>query len=155
MAYVGPPFAHDVLVSYAHGDADQDGVGLLKRWTHALVRELKNEISGTDPEFGSVDIFFDEHLDPTFQLTDQLQQKVSSSAILLVVMCKYYLQSAWCKREVGSFGQDGGERQEEQGRCFLLRATEADTAKWPEFLKVSQGEPLPGFFFHSRLEGSR
>ena len=64
MAYVGPPFAHDVFVSYAHGDADQDGVGLLKRWTHALVRELKNEISGTDPEFGSVDIFFGPKVKP-------------------------------------------------------------------------------------------
>jgi hypothetical protein len=93
MTFLAPYFTHDVFVSYSHGDPLGTNESPLKRWTIALVHELIAEIRAIDTEFDGLDVWLDEHLDPTAHLTDELRHKVGSSGILMIMMSPRYLSS--------------------------------------------------------------
>ena len=44
MAFVGPPFVHDLFISYSHGGDDGAGNGYLQPWSAAFARELEREL---------------------------------------------------------------------------------------------------------------
>src|SRR5215475_4709118 len=59
MTYLAPEFAHDVLVSYAHGDADSSGKSPLKMWSKSFARELELELR-TMPGLQNSNVFLDD-----------------------------------------------------------------------------------------------
>jgi TIR domain len=148
MAFLSPFFEYDVFVSYSHGKAPGASDSPLLRWTHALIRELEQEVHAVGTEFDSLQIWRDEHIDPTIHLTDELRGKVTSSGILMIVMSPRYLGSSWCKDELEWFRQQVSERAREQGRIFVIRALQTDEKDWPEFLRDDRGYALVGFRFH-------
>jgi hypothetical protein len=93
MPYVGPPFEHDIFFSYAHGVSIRD-IAPLKIWSHCLIDELGATVKNIKPQYSVLDIFVDRELDPTRQLTPFLKRKIESSALLLIVMSPFYLESA-------------------------------------------------------------
>src|SRR5690348_3102553 len=121
MAYLSPPFAHDIFVSYAHGRADRHGVKRLKHWSERLKDELKFEIVDLAPEFDPLDVFIDEQLDPTQPLTDLVRGHVSSSGLLLVIMSERYLSSAWCTDERDWFAAEVNRRGISGGVVLVVR----------------------------------
>ena len=72
MAYLAPHFEYDVFVSYSHGDPNNAGASPLKRWTNDFIRELKAEVQSVDTEFDDLHLWFDEQIDPTAALTQEL-----------------------------------------------------------------------------------
>src|SRR5690606_2166177 len=89
MAYVGPPFAHDIFVSYSHGD-DGSGQSFLQPWSAAFARELERELRADRRFRQQLKIFLDENqrpgqgIDPMAPLSDQLRKEIGAAAILLV-----------------------------------------------------------------------
>lgn len=57
MAYVGEPFAHDIFVSYSHGDVDGTGASKLHQWSTAFVRELESELKQFPHLAGELQVF--------------------------------------------------------------------------------------------------
>jgi hypothetical protein len=153
MAYLAPNFRYDVFVSYSHGDPRGVGDSPLKRWTVQLVRELEAEIRSIDTEFDNLDIWFDEHIDPTAQLTAELRDKVKSAGILLIAMSKRYLSSSWCKDELDWFREQIFDRSRHQGRVFVVRAQPTNEADWPDFLRDERGNSQLGFRFYDPASG--
>jgi hypothetical protein len=147
MSYVGQPYEHDVFVSYAHGVAEDD-IAPLKHWSQRLIVELKASIRNTAPDFRDLDVFIDLDLDPTRQLTPYLKDKVKKSAILLIVMSPFYLDSDWCRDEAEWFEEQIRNRGRNDGLFFVARALPTERKDWPVYLKDERGHTLPGFLFH-------
>jgi hypothetical protein len=151
MAYLAPHFGYDVFVSYSHGDPSSTGDSPLKRWTGALINELKAEIKSVDTEFDHLDVWLDDQIDPTAALTEELREAVKSSGILLIIMSPRYLASSWCKDELEWFRAQIRSRSNEQGRVFVIRALATEEKDWPDFLRDERGNSLIGFRFHDPL----
>ena len=81
MAYLSPQYQYDVFVSYSHGGSGAAVESPLKKWTRALIEELRAHIQAVGSEFDNLQIWKDEQIDPTIQLTDELRAKVKSSCI--------------------------------------------------------------------------
>ena len=147
MTYV-PGFAHDVFVSYAHGPP-QSGrrVDLMSDWTHSFVDDLQSQLDvllGTKDQKRRVSIFIDRALDGNRPLSESLTAKAKQSALLLVVMSHYYLDSPWCRDELKWFSDQAGSND----KVFVVKAFNTAAELWPPALKPD-GHPLPGFTFYS------
>ncbi len=155
MSFLAPFYDYDVFVSYSHGDPRSSGGTPLKHWTVGLIRELTAEIRDYDDEFDDLHIWFDEQIDPTAHLTEELRRKVKSAAILLIVMSPRYLSSSWCNDERQWFEEQIATRSHEHGRVFVIHALPTDAEKWPAFLRDERGNAMVGFRFYDSAEGDR
>lgn len=144
MSYLSA-YRHDAFVSYAHGPRtalfrgeDDD---LLGQWSRHLVRDLTTLIAvklGTKDEARRVSLWMDAALAGNEPLNDALKEHVEQSALLLVIMSPYYLQSQWCGREIEWFtAMQAGKRAKH--RVFVARAWWTDAARWPAHLKSQDG----------------
>jgi hypothetical protein len=158
MSYVGAPFAHDLFVSYSHGD-DGSGGAYLQPWSAAFARELERELRADRKFRATLSLFLDEDhrpgrgVDPMAPLTEQLRSQIGAAALLLVLMSPDYLASTWCADERDWWLA----RQSELGlpadeRIAAVRIWPTEEA-WPAALSDSRGEPLVGFAFHSAEAG--
>jgi hypothetical protein len=94
MGYLSPDFDYDLFISYAHGDFDTAGSSLLKTWSQVfatkLVEELRLSLEGEQ-----LVTFLDESsrpgfsIDPTRPPTEQLQQAIHGSGLLVVLMSPF------------------------------------------------------------------
>jgi hypothetical protein len=146
-------FRHDAFVSYAHGPKALNGYGgarsdFVSSWTKAFVDTLGSHLDvllGTKDPQRRVKIWMDPALDGNQPLSDSLRTNIQSSALLIVVMSPFYLQSRWCGDELKWFAQ---KWRDHQGRLFVVRAFNTDEAKWPDTLRPD-GNALPGYPFHT------
>jgi hypothetical protein len=149
-AFSTPPYAHDVFVSYSHGDPMGTGKSPLANWTHRLIDELVQDIRSVSTEFDQLALWDDREADPTLKLTGMLKNSVSQSALLLVVMSPRYLASAWCKDELQWFEKELHRRGQEEGCTLVVRALPTREEQWPAPLKDERGNSVLGFWFHPR-----
>jgi hypothetical protein len=145
MAYLQPHFNPDVFVSYSHGDPRATGEKLLKDWTRAVIAMLDANIHNLSTEFDELNLWIDEHIDPTSFLTDELRGKVKASGILMIVMSERYLGSTWCNDERDWFHEQIQDRAADQGRVFVVHAQRTDQNAWPRFLRDDRGHGMVGF----------
>lgn len=155
MGYLSPDFDYDLFISYAHGDFDKAGSSPLKVWSQGfaakLVEELRLSLEGEQ-----LVAFLDENsrpgfgIDPTRPLTDQLQQAIHGSALLVVLMSPFYLKSEWCKREANWFVAEAKRRQRGDGLLFVIRIWPTQAGDWPPEFKGEDDEMLPGFWLFDR-----
>lgn len=148
MAYLAPHFDFDAFVSYSQGDPRRMGDSPLKQWTTSFISKLMSEITSVDTEFDQLQIWHDEQIDPTADLTAGLREKVKSSAILLIIMSPRYLKSQWCTSELDWFRQQIQDRSRDQGRVFVVRQLPTSESEWPDFLRDERGNAPVGFRFH-------
>jgi hypothetical protein len=153
VAFLAPAFSHDVFVSYAHGDPTGDGDSPLKSWVTDFVKALRANIVAVETEFDPLEIWFDNHLDPTAPLTDALRQTVKTAGILLIIMSPRYLKSRWCNDERTWFREEISARVQTQGRVFIVRALPTQDAEWPDFLRDDRGHAPTGFRFYEPNTG--
>jgi hypothetical protein len=150
MAYL-PGYRHDVFVSYAWAPR-------LARWAQKLRDELSEDLNyklgAKDPSDG-ISIWMDLELLGNKPLTPQIQEAVENSAILLIVMSRFYLESVWCGEEVGWFEAIARRRSASTSRIFVVRAESTEAHDWPNALKDKAGEPLRGYRFHQDVQGRR
>jgi hypothetical protein len=153
MAYLSPHYGFDVFVSYSHGDPRRRGDSPLKRWTHALIGKLEEDILALNTEFDDLEIWRDAQIDPTAHLTEEIRGKVRASSILMIIMSKRYLASSWCNDEREWFSDQIRDRTLDQGRVFIVHAQATDSNAWPPFLRDERGHAMLGFqFFDPRDE---
>jgi hypothetical protein len=145
-------YRYDVFISYAHGLARAHREDPLGRWTRQLVEDLTDEVmvnlATKDPSRR-----FNSWMDPKLRgnqpLTDTLKETIEQSALLLVVMSPFFLESSWCPEEIEWFRQACLRRGETiHGRVFVVRAFPTDESRWPSPLLDSSSHPLSGYRFH-------
>jgi hypothetical protein len=147
-----PGFAHDVFVSYAHGPEPFAGfrgmrTDFISKWTHSLVDDLSSQLDiclGTKDLTRRVSIWMDPALDGNRPLREGLNAEIKQSALLLVVMSKFYLESSWCGDELKWFSDHASSND----RIFIVKAFNTPIDQWPAALRPD-GHPLPGFTFYS------
>ncbi|WP_166359552.1 toll/interleukin-1 receptor domain-containing protein [Pseudomonas akapageensis] len=159
MAFVGPPFAHDLFVSYSHGD-DGTGVGVLQPWSAAFVKVLEQELRFDRQLRKDLKIFLDKDhrpgqgVDPMSPLTKQLRSQISESALLVILMSPDYLASTWCAEERNWWC----EQQKQLGlaldqRIAVVKIYPTEPEPWPPPLVDEYGAPLVGFNFNASISG--
>jgi TIR domain len=154
MSYV-PGFVHDVFVSYAHGPEPFAGVSgmrsdLLSEWTHSFVDNLRSQLDvslGTKDQKRRVEIWVDPALEGNYPLSESLNAKIKQSALFLVVMSQFYLDSPWCHDELKWFSNHAGSND----RIFVVKAFNTAAERWPLELKPD-GHSLPGYTFYRTEE---
>ena len=101
MAFV-PQFQNDIFVSYAHVDDDPlPGAG--KGWVTTFVSGLKIRIAQRIGRGDSFSLWMDHELLGSQSITQQIVDRVRSSATLIVVLSPGYVASSWCRRERETF----------------------------------------------------
>jgi hypothetical protein len=134
-------YDHDIFLSYAHEEE-------LGEWTLRLREELKralNLVLLLKPPGKVVDIWIDEILRKNLSLSDELKSRVEASALLLIVMSPFYLNSEWCGKEIAWFAAAARSRIASNARVFVVKAFPTEPDKWPEPLRQ-----LPGYLFFAR-----
>src|SRR5262245_60286981 len=150
MAYLRG-YEHDAFVSYAHGPKFQlfnsDDGDLLSQWSRELVQDLGEQIAvklGTKEPGRALSLWMDPTLRGNEPLSDTLKEAIERSALLVVIMSPYYLESDWCGKEVEWFTAVPGH---DQRRIFVVRAWWTDRTQWPSGLKDHDGESALGYSF--------
>jgi hypothetical protein len=86
----------------------------------------------------------DPALDGNYPLSKSINAKIKQSALFLVVMSDYYLDSQWCLDELKWFSDHVGSND----RIFVVKAFNTAVERWPPPLKPD-GHPLPGYTFYT------
>lgn len=143
-------FPIDVFFSYSHAAFQGQSNPELKRWSQKLAEDLREELSLSELE--NLSLYLDESeredesVDPTEELSNQLKEKVSSAALLTLLMTRFYLRSEWCRREREWWRErNHPDTLAVGGRVFISRVHPTDEGNWPEELKG-----LPGHFFYDK-----
>jgi hypothetical protein len=134
-------YEHDIFVSYAHSEALND-------WSKRLVDEARKLVAAGlgMRQAKDVDLWMDYKIRGNEQLTRQLRDKVEKSGILLVLMSEWYLESSWCRDELGWFFDVVRQKQAEQP-VFVVRVRATDHDLWPDVFKDDRGHALVGYDF--------
>jgi len=126
MAFV-PDCDHDVFVSYAHVD-NQNDLGWVTTLVHHLDTELRQRLGTKD-----LQIWIDHRIDGNHPLTPDIMQAIRRSATLLIVMSPSYLASEWCAKERNTFLNLARDCVA-AGRIFIVQCRDTDLkAIPPEF----------------------
>lgn len=139
MAYV-PGYEHDIFISYAHRD-DEPPAGAQQGWVTTLCQELRKGLSakldGPPPE-----VWMDHRLAMNAALGPELDERLSRSAVLLIVVSPPYLASHWCREERGTFLRLMKERRgaKAAGSVFVIEKDRVEQR--PPELSDLVGRPL-------------
>jgi hypothetical protein len=131
---------HDAFFSYAHGPKpgllsarDDD---LLGQWSRQLQRDLTNAAAvklETKERVRQPLFWMDPELQEDQPVSETLKQKVERSALLIVIMSPYYLQSEHCRNELKWFTE--AHPGDARHRIFVVRALVTHHSSWPQELK--------------------
>lgn len=119
------PFQNHLFVSYARVD-DQPVQGE-EKWVTELVREVRTQIDRKLGRIGSCRIWMDHELRGNARLTDEIEQQVNNSAVMLVLLSPGYLESDWCLQELACFL----EANSDNSRLFLVEIDKMELADRP------------------------
>jgi hypothetical protein len=151
MCFLGEPFQHDLFVSYSHGAFVGTHDSDLKLWSQKFAKDLRAELIGAG-EFDGLSVFLDEaersdeSVDRTAQLTGQLQDRVTRSALFALLMTPHYLKSKWCRQEYEWWSAKHHPDTLGAGdRAYVCRVRHSDSAAWPDALR-----DVVGYFCYDR-----
>lgn len=104
---VVPGFTNDIFVSYSHIDNQPmaaDGRG----WVDVFHEHLQNYV---DVHLGQrTRVWRDPRLSGSEVFSDEIEQQLRSSAVLVSVLSPGYVRSTWCNRELLGFADSARER---------------------------------------------
>ena len=134
-------YEHDIFVSYAHAEALND-------WSKRLVEEARKLVAAGLGlrQAKDVDLWMDYKISGNAPLTGQLRDKVEKAGVLLVLMSEWYLESSWCRDELGWFF-DAVRQKRADRPVFVVRVRATDHSLWPDVFKDERGHPLIGYDF--------
>lgn len=99
MGYV-PGYENDVFISYAHVDNDplvEGKPGWVDFFEDLLRKRVRARLRG------EIQLFRDQKLRLYGQFSDQLTEKLASSAVLICILSPNYVESDWCLWELEQF----------------------------------------------------
>jgi hypothetical protein len=133
MSYV-PGYEYDVFVSYAHAN-DQEG------WVSTFRQKLEARLKERVPPGAT---FFHDTgtLRGNDDLTPTLVSGIRGSAVLVMIVSRSYVKSAWCLKECKEFLAANAQRGT-RGRIFVVRYDDISPAEFQQFA----GEKLGYEFF--------
>ena len=131
-AYVGPGYAYDIFVSYAH--LDNEAVVPEDGWVTAFLRRLPSKVQTRRT---ARPMWNDSRLAGHVEITPEILAAVRGSAFLVIVMSPSYLNSEWCQRERTAFLDVVAERA--QSRLFMVHLLETDREARPKVLRERTG----------------
>jgi hypothetical protein len=117
MAYV-PGYENDVFISYAHADNDPivpGNPGWVDFFEDLLRKRVKVRLRG------EIQFFRDQQLRLYRKFSDQLADKLASSAVLICIPSPNYVESDWCLWELEQFYKRTGS-----GRIIKVVKTHFD-----------------------------
>jgi hypothetical protein len=152
-------FLNDIFVSYGRGPQNAEGYAqertrLLAEWSLQLVRHIKYQLQLEMPQDADLKLWVDTGLDQTIALEDSLKNNVQGSAILLVIMSNFYLQSEYCMFETSYFKSTPLDTAPKPNQVVIISAQKTDRTRWPQAFKSSTGSTPPSFPFY-RQEDSQ
>ncbi len=130
MAFV-PNCECDVFVSYATAN-NQEFAKNKPGWVTSVRDALKLVLDEGLERRGVSEVWMDYKLRGNEPFDEQLRDKVSQAAVLLIVLSDAYLKSDWCRRELEIFAEAVGD---ERGRIFLLHYEPVSPDCWPQQLQ--------------------
>ncbi len=117
MGYV-PGFVSDLFISYSHVDNDpllEGKAGWVDFFEDLLLKRVRVRLGA------EITVFRDPQLRQFGKFSDQLAEKLSSSATFLCVLSPRYLDSEWCAHELSQFYRQAGS-----GRIIKVAKTAVD-----------------------------
>jgi TIR domain len=121
-------YKHHVFISYARVN-DALG-GWISSFKQKLQGKLREKLPGERAE-----VFLDLGEIGIGSLQSELQEAVSASAILLVVLSNRWLERSWCQQELALFVQSAGGPSKAQERIALVRIEDVKQSRLPEVLQ--------------------
>jgi hypothetical protein len=133
-------FKHDLFVSYAHFDNEEDAQGV--RWVSRFQLDLKNALRqrlGEDPE-----IFFDSRSFEASDHVDFLLDNARQSAVFVALFSPSYVAREFTIRELEAFCSDGSARP-----VAVVELLPVEEYRHPPLL---QGRKRTSFWWRDRTE---
>ncbi len=161
MSFLKNLFVHDVFVSYAHADVDNEGTSDIKDWCQDFANNIRSKLK-MFPDFKDISFYLDEserqgeRLSATSEISSTLEEAASKSALLLAMMSPWYLKSEWCKKE-RTWWQIGANNETMEwcrnfDRTFIAQVMETDDSNWPDIFKDIKGISKKGFLLFDKLK---
>jgi hypothetical protein len=159
MSYVGPPFEHDIFISYGRGDEHGTIPSGMDEWSAAFAAHLQKHLLEhkrfrEDPK-RRVSVYFDAAKAPgqgvsgLAHLTPQLQGAAEGAAMLTILMSLDYLDSTWCEQERNWWrDKQLALAESPDKRISVAKIVPTGKTEWPDLLQDSSRQPLPGFLFY-------
>jgi hypothetical protein len=163
MSFVGGSFAHDIFVSYAHGQDlsvpySDPRRNPLYDWSHIFVDNLRSQLdlflsNSIQTADERPDVWMDPKLKSTGSLEGNLEKEVQGSALLLTLMSPYYLVSPWCGKEARLFSEAAARFSPvtREDRTFVVSVAPTDRKSWPTTLQDDQQRAFLGVDFYRRV----
>ena len=155
MSYLGPPFKHDIFLSYARVN-NQKRVGAQTGWVEQFREDLLIELSELIGRKGLIDVWRDEReLAGNQYFDEEIQNTIRDSALFLACTSFGYLNpESYCLKELDWFNQRMcedrfGKKVGTRGRIFNVLLNNVALADWPR-----EFEGLTGQKFHDAVEGA-
>jgi hypothetical protein len=159
MSFVGGPYAHDVFVSYAHGEDLEQAFSDLRRnqlynWSCRMIDDLQEQIalnlshSGRKP-----DVWMDHVLRSTGALEANLTKEIRISALFVALISPFYLRSKWCQGEAQTFSDFARDFRpvERENRIFAVSIRPTDRKDWPPAFRDDNLNTFLGMEFYRKL----
>ncbi len=119
MAYV-TGFEHDVFVSYAVVD-DEKEHGVETGWVTAFMKSLEAQLAKSMGRLGRLQPWWDRrNLAKNAPIDDQIRKALESTACMVVIFSKGYLESDWCRIEREIFLGAVAKQQRSYSRIFIV-----------------------------------
>ena len=139
MAYVDDQ-GHDVFISYAHNDNEDDGASV--RWVEHFGKQLSVKLLKQLGEAASV--WWDPELERSQKFDDVIEAAVRKSAVMISLISPSYEKSAYCQQELAWFADRSVLKTKASRSCVLpVLLYNIPFERWPE---LSQGPS--GFDFY-------
>lgn len=169
MSFVGPPYTHDIFISYSHGTDGSGEDSYFKQWSRCFWKTLEKNLKAYQKLRGFT-LFFDESpgrglgIDNTINLDRQIETFVRGSATFVPLLSHRYFGSTWCQRELEMWCDEQQRKGRlTEGRLIPIQIWgeppdtlwERDPARkntWPEVLADTVFSGLIGFDFYSAAE---
>ena len=151
MAFVSG-YQHDVFISYAHIDDEPSIPGdNATRWVSTLYQILQTRLDQKLGRKGAVKVWMDRGgLKGNQPVTPDIRAAIASTATLVIIFSRGYLESSWCLEERELFIQAVGGAEAAASRIFLVHLEEIPRAEWPQAFAEDIGYP---FYQKDPVEG--
>jgi hypothetical protein len=138
-----PGFSTDIFISYSHVDNHQiDAKGTL--WVENFHRELQGLVNTCVGR--PVQIWRDRRLSGSTVFSEEIAERLRSTAILVTIESPGYFESDWCTREreifVEAATRSGGLDVNNHRRIIRASKVPVGHTELPEVLKPTTGFPL-------------
>ncbi len=131
---------HDVFISYSRANNHADWV---TRFHKQLEARLRERVSA------EIDVFRDPELSGNQGLTDELKRRLRSSAVVVAVVSRSYLQRPWCQLEIDEFRKAAAQR----GVTGCIFPVRYDDVRPEEFVSLL-GHDFLGYEFCGPVDDS-